>query len=934
MSSAVRALQVLLVVIAWSLGGCGGSSGGDSGGGSGDDSGGDPGGDSGGDPGVSLAASWDVSLGEPPSGSACFHPGEALSLNVTVRDRSGNALPNSAITVSEGSTGLLERDGSGWSIVGEGISELVVEYTGQTDSDSTIAPVTLVLRSDITPPEIVVNSPMRAAILVSDVDVPIEGEVSEAVGTLASVTVNGVEQSLAPESAAWPVNAVPPGRWGLNTVQIVASDDCGNTARHSQSYLRSDRYLPPATADNPDSRVPNGQGLRLGQEAIDDQDRSDFDDLGTLVERYLALNLNSELASETAGLELFRQDGPICGDWLTRVVVGAPGASTTAARVDGIVLRQDSLGHHVRMSGVRVPIVVHLRTYGVLCNVLTQQSLNASVLFDVDMLADTTSTASNGTVEMHTGSLALEIANPSVTLTGNTTVDSLLSSLLEQFASDISDKIEAKVAGYLPKLDEEFLNPLLVQTLHLTGEGYGYDVNLLARIDNQSIAADALTQSAFTQLFPSTAVPPGVDEGAIVRPIATAGFDSSVEPLTWAINDNTINSGLWALWYGGSFVFEDALGLPGVRLNVIPRLPPVLMPGRTGDESVLGIGDLMIALTLDLGEGIIPGVEGTVAFEAFISQSLSGTLGHSDTRRNRLQLDVNPDLTETLIDIVSVTLEGAPIEDPDQAAAIQAYAEALSDQATQLLLNDSLLAVGFPPLRIDLSDVLDDGTVTGIELSLQQVRDLPDGILLDFRLVAEGETPPRNTEWLSMNHRWTDDDMLQQGVPINNRVAYPESDGEEGHPYRTSVGEYLGRLAECDSAGHSGNEAICLPSWEEPWDYGWYCGGGRPVEQPEVEFAENPILDPVDFCCRLHDRNLFDHELNAFSPLNACGIAMCLHKARASAADIFDLMPNVERARINMYNRAAILCGIDSKVAQQGRGILEPVGDPELGEEP
>jgi hypothetical protein len=58
---------------------------------------------------------------------------------------------------------------------------------------------------------------------------------------------------------------------------------------------------------------------------------------------------------------------------------------------------------------------------------------------------------------------------------------------------------------------------------------------------------------------------------------------------------------------------------------------------------------------------------------------------------------------------------------------------------------------------------------------------------------------------------------------------------------------------------------------------------------------------------------------------------MCLHKARASAADIFDLMPNVERARINMYNRAALLCSGPGAALDI---LAKPVGDPLIGSEP
>jgi hypothetical protein len=626
---------------------------------------------------------------------------------------------------------------------------------------------------------------------------------------------------------------------------------------------------------------------------------------------------------------LHSENGPICGEWLARVLVGDAGVSVTNAGV-GIDLVQNGLDNRLQLAGIRTPFVIQTRTFGALCNVLTQQTLTATLLFDMNLDVVTTSSVNDGSVEMQSGPVSVVLTNASLSVTGNTTVDSLLSSLLNYFTGYISDAIEPELTAQLQEVEEEFLNTLLAQTLYLSGDGYGFDINLLSRIDDQSIVPAALTQTAYTQVFPSNALAPGVDEGAIVRPIAAAGFDARVEPLTYAISDNTINSALWALWYGGTFVFDDVLGIPGVRLNVIPRLPPIIMPGSTEDESVLGIGDLMVAVELDLTGGVIPGVDGSVSIEAFVSQYLTGTLGHSDARRERLTLAVLPDGKDTLVEFLSAALDGAPIENPDTAAAILAYAEALIDRATQVLLNDSLLSISLPPVRFDLSDPIGGGTVTSMELALQQVRDVAGGILVDFLLEAAGDTPAQDLEWLSTNHRWSADDFIQQNMP--HVLAYREADADEDEAhrsYRTSVGDYRSSLNACASAGESNGKKLCLTNWEEPLDYGWYCGAGRPVEG----FLDNPELDPVDFCCRLHDRNLFDQTLNAKSPLNACGFAMCLHKARASTPEIFDLMPNVERARVNMYNRAAILCGANADDPLE-YAILQPIGDPEIGDEP
>jgi hypothetical protein len=610
------------------------------------------------------------------------------------------------------------------------------------------------------------------------------------------------------------------------------------------------------------------------------------------------------------------------------MTIASAGISVADPNVTGIALIAGGLRHGLRFSSVQLPIAIRTRIYNPINCAYTENTLSASVTLDMVVTADTLSSVSNGTVQMQSGAPSVTISNLSLTATGNTTIDSLLSSLLNQFHGVISDAIEDQLSSFLPELEEAFLNPLLAQTFSFSGQGYGFDVNVISGIDGQSINATALTQTGYAQVFPSSAAPPGVDRGSLFRPIGPAGFDSATEPLTYAINDNLINNGLWALWYGASFELEDVLGLPGVRMGIRPWLPPVIMPGSTEDQSVLGLGDLQVALMLTLAEGTVPGVAGEVAVDAFVSQYLTGALRYSAATR-QLQLMGDPAESESFVQVVFVSLDGEPVRHPDQANAIRDYAETLISSATAMLMNDSLAVVALPPLTLDFTQALGGGTVTRIELSLQQVRDRPHGIFIDLRVEAESTALPGDAAWLSMNHPWTNDDLSEQGVPfLDGSVDYPQTDAEEGRSYQTTVGEYRERLDACNAAGtNAEGDECCLASWQEPLDYAWYCGGGRPVgcEQEGQSWLDNPMLDPVDFCCRLHDRNLFDPELAALSPLHACGFAMCLHEARASTADIFASMPNVERARANMYNRAAILCaGV----------LLAPVGDPEVGPGP
>lgn len=124
---------------------------------------------------------------------------------------------------------------------------------------------------------------------------------------------------------------------------------------------------------------------------------------------------------------------------------------------------------------------------------------------------------------------------------------------------------------------------------------------------------------------------------------------------------------------------------------------------------------------------------------------------------------------------------------------------------------------------------------------------------------------------------------------------------------------------DCELAGNSDEgHPICLPQWRFPLNYGYYCGKDRPVRG----FLGNPILDPLDYCCRLHDQNLFADPVRAVH--NACGFVMCVSQAEGFPADITERLPDVERARRQMYNKATILCGVEVQPELPAPEIVPP----------
>ena len=160
-------------------------------------------------------------------------------------------------------------------------------------------------------------------------------------------------------------------------------------------------------------------------------------------------------------------------------------------------------------------------------------------------------------------------------------------------------------------------------------------------------------------------------------------------------------------------------------------------------------------------------------------------------------------------------------------------------------------------------------------------------------------------ERLTLNNPFTASDLsyLDIGAGLNYH----------GAPFTTWKNDYEKRRLECEGyAGQEINgEPICLSSKDALFDcsagqileYGYYCGGGRPAQG----FWLKEPLDGVDYCCYIHDLNVWGP--SSTSRINACGAAMCLYKATQYPADAVATFPEVENARQCIYDWARRWCG-------------------------
>jgi hypothetical protein len=227
----------------------------------------------------------------------------------------------------------------------------------------------------------------------------------------------------------------------------------------------------------------------------------------------------------------------------------------------------------------------------------------------------------------------------------------------------------------------------------------------------------------------------------------------------------------------------------------------------------------------------------------------------------------------------------------------------------------------------------DEGPVT----PARPLIDDPFHVVLDAALAAGQFT---------VNLPWSAADLDAQGIPRlpNYRAAlnYAGMLAWEGttdfplrpgafRPYLTTYEQYRVKREQCrrdNGVNHrASGEPYCYPNLVEavaPVNsrYGYYCGGGFPPHPAFAQKMPDP-LDGVDYCCRLHDKGLWQKK-SGLQGADECGIVMCLSKVNASPAGILDSskFAEVKKARDYWYGWASTACPGDQR---------SPVPPPALG---
>lgn len=192
--------------------------------------------------------------------------GQVVSLSWIVTDQYGNVIPNAVVSTSVSPMGGVNSFGNGrFRFEEEGTFSITVTVEGMTQGGADVSrTITVIVNGE--GPGITCESPGDGTMLdiTPGSAVTFGGSVSDANG-VQSVLVNGSGVAV---NADGTFQAQVTTQWGMNFVEVVATDQFGEENSRTCSFLASDYY------QSQNTYMDDSVALKLLQSAVDDGSRS------------------------------------------------------------------------------------------------------------------------------------------------------------------------------------------------------------------------------------------------------------------------------------------------------------------------------------------------------------------------------------------------------------------------------------------------------------------------------------------------------------------------------------------------------------------------------------------------------------------------------------------------------------------------------------
>ena len=542
--------------------------------------------------------------------------GTVVRIHTTVADRFGNLIEDAPIWYSSSPNPADRLGPSRFLFDEDGTYVITVRVNTQTDADVDLTD-TLSVEVNGSGPSIGCQSGRMKNVSLTR-DYTFTGSVSDASG-VASLKVNGQSVNVS-DSGGFSAPIDP--RFGMNFVEVVATDTFGEETSRLCTLLLSDHYK------GATSYIKESVMVRLEDEAIDDGNRSGADNsLADVVDTVIDSNAFENTMEDmvrgqgTSGSQCIGIPTPWgCGGW----------NATWDIRVDRLTINGNNSVAITLLSDNRIRIATTFRDVNV--RIRITGSLNTTVTARVSSLNLTMTgrvTLSGGKMNFHV------ISGPSASV--NATLDTALPNWIDSIINAfVQNRVENEVEKAVENAAEDAIEPLLDGVLgnldvgDLVGgfwvpkiAGGSVRLNVDLRMDTLSITSSRLLSGLGTRVTSPSNV---VSAPTLGVPIPTSSAYTSATgsgSARVAAYVGILNQALHALWKGG---FMDgnvgnALGdaLPaGASVALQSSLPPVARL-RSNGQIELGLGGLRLTV-------IIPGLfEGSDALVAEVGALLRAT---------------------------------------------------------------------------------------------------------------------------------------------------------------------------------------------------------------------------------------------------------------------------------------------------------------------
>ena len=470
-----------------------------------------------------------------------------------------------------------------------------------------------------------ITNPDRCAIIeegsLHDYIITVEGKVCDSLNYVTGVTINQSDVSLQNEGDYYTFSTELEGKWGMNMIEGLAENDIGGKISLVQSYIRSPEYYPSSYNGGEATYISSAWSGRFGQEIIDDNDRSDMDDIASLITSFINdFNFDENIPEELANN--ISESSHDC--WWP--IPDQTNRSGSCIKKDGIVEVGDVIINSLlsmpgridvdfNISSVKLPLQVDayqdlfcvppFETHERVSGYIRMGNINVTSSFNVYN--------SDDGIEVTMGESNIDLPDPVIyiNVSGISWLENAISWTLSKLASVFTSTIE--------EIINSFLNEDIVEILYYTFDSFGIEqimmipepINL-----NLSIGSDLRSlnlSEGYMDIFLEALVSPSVyvkdaeqlTYGSIIGEKAEVSYANDDVIYGLGVQDEFLNQVFWAVWAGGGFDVADGdidfiknlsseTGLEANILSIETGLPPVMMAADNGSEIKISTGEILI----------------------------------------------------------------------------------------------------------------------------------------------------------------------------------------------------------------------------------------------------------------------------------------------------------------------------------------------------